>query len=140
MTKTLIRLSAHYPEAYHNPDTLKILSVDYHEALKYWGEDKLGEACRVHIKGGKFFPKIVDLLGILESLPVSQEKDKLMLEESGSYKSEFDQNKSCMFAKIMRKLREKKITQDEAQELFRKVGAGDITDIKDIYPTATTEN
>jgi hypothetical protein len=108
------------------------LAVDYLEALKYWGDEKLGEACRIHIRTGKFFPKIVDLIAILDTLPASKPKDNLMIEESGSYKSEFDQNKSCMFSKIMRMLRKGDIDEIRAQYLFKKVGSGEIKDIKDL--------
>lgn len=125
-------MSAHYPEALHNPKILKNLSEDYCGALKFWGEDQLSEACRIHLRTGRFFPKISDLLAILDSLPAKKKEGVLQIDEGGSYKSEFDREKSKLFAGVMGMLRRKELTEEQALGYFKKVGSGELKDLKDI--------
>jgi hypothetical protein len=100
--KALLRLSLHYVEAAHTPQTIAVLAEDWAESLgQYYVSAADFTYCMSKIRMRcRFFPKIFDFIQILEEYRRSYEYDKhsnLALPEQGP-KTEHDCqiNRQCV--------------------------------------------
>lgn len=129
MFQTLVRLSAHYPEAGHNSKTLAVLAQDYSVALKDFSEDQIAASCRAYLKTGRFFPKVYDLTHILNSSLPPEDNGVLAIEEGATYKSELDREKHQLNFAAFNLLKDRKISEKTALEFFDQIKRGELTDI-----------
>lgn len=57
-------MSAHYPEAGHSAQSLKVIADDFFQEFTSWSQEEFFIACKEHLRIGRFFPKIADLMAI----------------------------------------------------------------------------
>lgn len=114
VVKELIRLSAHYPETGHRPETLKIISNDYYEVFSYLTNENFIDLARWARLNCKYFPKIVDLQRGLNYLPRQSNMPLLDDRPTRITQEEADKNKERFG--ILVKQTSGKMSMEEALE------------------------
>ena len=129
--ESLVKLSAHYPEAGHNVSTMRVLAADYFDAFKDWSVETYNSALRMARKKCRFFPKIADieaasneaceLARIQHEEEAARNKEVLFIEEYGSYNDEemIARNKKAL--SVMGKVAGGEISMEEADRQLEEI-------------------